>query len=76
MQFSQNDDLRVKLMGTKGTTLVETGPRETMWGIGLSAKNWKAQNRKYWRGIDKSVGFLQINFNIVSEQDKICWERY
>ena len=50
--MSQNDDLRVKLLGTKGTTLVETGPRETMWGIGLSAKNWKAQNRKYWRGID------------------------
>ncbi|CAI8009819.1 N-glycosidase R617 [Geodia barretti] len=49
-KFSQNSDLRAELLQTKGTTPVETGPRDTMWGIGLSAKSWKAQNRKYWRG--------------------------
>ena len=31
-------------MKTRGTTLVEAAPRDTVWGIGLSAKNWKAQH--------------------------------
>ena len=38
-------------MRTRGTTLVEAAPRDTIWGIGLSANNWKAQYRKHWRGI-------------------------
>ena len=50
IQFSQNDDLRVEMVKTRGTTLVEAAPRDTVWGIGLSAKNWKAQHRKHWRG--------------------------
>ena len=37
-------------MKTAGTTLVEAAPRDTVWGIGLSAKNWKAQQREHWRG--------------------------
>ena len=49
IQFSQNDDLRVEMVKTRGTTLVEAAPRDTVWGIGLSAKNWKAQHRKHWR---------------------------
>lgn len=50
LQFSQNAELKVELMKTRGTTLVEAAPRDTVWGIGLSAKNWKAQHRQYWRG--------------------------
>ena len=49
-QFSQNAELGVELMSTRGTTLVEAAPRDTVWGIGLSAKNWKAQHREHWRG--------------------------
>ena len=49
-QFSQNPDLGDELSKTRGTTLVEAAPRDTVWGIGLSAKSWKAKNRKHWRG--------------------------
>ena len=49
-QFSQNEELREELMKTRGTTLVEAAPRDTVWGIGLSAKNWKAKHREHWRG--------------------------
>ncbi|CAI8047094.1 N-glycosidase R617 [Geodia barretti] len=55
LKFSQNDDLRAELMKTRGTTLVEAAPGDTVWGIGLSATNWKAQHRQRWRG-KKSVG--------------------
>ena len=50
-QFSQNSDLKEELIKTRGTTLVEAAPRDTVWGIGLSAKNWKAQHRQHWRGV-------------------------
>jgi ribA/ribD-fused uncharacterized protein len=61
-KFSQNDDLRAELMKTRGTTLVEAAPRDTVWGIGLSATNWKAQHRQHWRG--KSGKWpLQLNNN-------------
>ena len=53
-QFSQNSDLKAKLLETRGTTLVEAAPRDTVWGIGLSAKNWKAQKREHWRGKGRS----------------------
>ena len=29
---------------------MEAAPRDRVWGIGLSAKNWKAQHRQHWRG--------------------------
>lgn len=49
-KFSQNSALREQLLATAGTTLVEASPFDTVWGIGLSAKSWKAKNRKNWRG--------------------------
>lgn len=49
-KFTQNPDLLDKLFETEGTTLVEASPRDRLYGIGLSAKNPKALNRKTWRG--------------------------
>jgi len=49
-KFSQNEELLGQLLSTKGTTLVEASPFDTIWGIGLSEKNPKAQNRNTWRG--------------------------
>ena len=49
-QFSQNAGLKQKLMQTQGTAMVEASPTDTVWGIGLSAKNWRAKQRKHWRG--------------------------
>ena len=50
LQFSQNAELKEALFATRGTTLVEAAPRDTIWGIGLGAKNPKARNRQEWRG--------------------------
>lgn len=50
LKFSQNPHLLEKLFATKGTTLVEASPRDCLWGIGLEAKNPKAQDRRNWRG--------------------------
>ena len=33
--------------------MVEAAPRDTIWGIGLGAKNPKARDRKQWRGKNK-----------------------
>ena len=45
-QFSQDTALKEALLGTEGMTMVEAAPRDTVWGIGLGAKNRKAMNRQ------------------------------
>lgn len=49
-KFTQNPNLLQKLLETEGSTLVEASPRDRLYGIGLSAKNPKALDRKTWRG--------------------------
>jgi ribA/ribD-fused uncharacterized protein len=49
-KFSQNAALQDTLFQTRGTTLVEASPYDTIWGIGLAADDPKAQRRDYWRG--------------------------
>lgn len=49
-KFKQNEHLLTELLATQGTTLVEASPYDTIWGIGLSKDNPKAQNRQTWRG--------------------------
>jgi ribA/ribD-fused uncharacterized protein len=51
-KFTQNADLLRELLATRGTTLVEASPRDTIWGIGLGAENPKASNRAQWRGLN------------------------
>lgn len=49
-QFNQNAELKTALLATAGTSMVEASPRDTIWGIGLGAKNPKATDRSKWRG--------------------------
>ncbi len=49
-KFSQHDDLKAFLLGTKNRTIVEASPRDRIWGIGMSQNNEKAQNPNLWRG--------------------------
>lgn len=49
-KFTQNSNLLKKLFDTKGTTLVEASPYDTIWGIGLTEDNPSALDRKKWRG--------------------------
>ncbi|KAH9523394.1 hypothetical protein Btru_039916 [Bulinus truncatus] len=56
-KFQQNEELRKELIKTFPKTLVEASPTDTIWGIGLSASNPKAQDKKTWRGQNK-LGYI------------------
>lgn len=49
-KFSQNLALKEALFATKGTTLVEAAPNDTIWGIGLTEDDPKAKKRETWQG--------------------------
>lgn len=50
LKFTQNEHLKAALIATRGTTLVEASPRDRIWGIGLGAKDPRAQNEAAWKG--------------------------
>lgn len=49
-KFNQHPNLKSFLLNTKKRVLVEASPRDTIWGIGLSAKNERASVPAQWRG--------------------------
>jgi ribA/ribD-fused uncharacterized protein len=49
-KFSQNKSLKDILLATKGTSLVEASPYDTIWGIGLREGDPLTLNRETWRG--------------------------
>lgn len=49
-KFSQNHDLKEKLIGTDNAILVECAVKDQIWGIGLSMKDENRFNRSKWRG--------------------------
>lgn len=49
-KFKQNPKLLKQLLDTKGTTLVEASPYDTIWGIGLSEENAKKISPSNWPG--------------------------
>lgn len=51
-KFTQNPDLRRTLLETRGTTLVEASPKDTIWGIGVAKDDPRAQNRSTWQGLN------------------------
>lgn len=76
-KFTQNPEYLSDLMATKGHTLVEASPYDTIWGIGLSMHDDRANDRATWRGknylgeiltklredlIDNSARILKFNF--------------
>lgn len=50
LKVEQHPDLRKELLLTKGKTLAEASPKDMLWGIGLSAKDPRAQDEPQWRG--------------------------
>lgn len=49
-KFTQNARLLNELFNTKGTTLVEASPYDTIWGIGLKEDDQRAHSRDTWLG--------------------------
>lgn len=49
-KFSQNEELKNKLLGTGDKIIVEASPLDRIWGIGLSEQNKDILTPKKWRG--------------------------
>jgi ribA/ribD-fused uncharacterized protein len=49
-KFTQNKILKEVLFATKGTTLVEAAPNDSIWGIGLAEADPRAKKRETWQG--------------------------
>lgn len=50
LKYTQNPELKELLLATVGTELVEASPYDRIWGIGLSAKDPRAQDPATWKG--------------------------
>src|SRR4051794_40507217 len=51
-KFTQNPDLKERLLATAGTTLVEASPKDRVWGIGLAENDRRASDRSKWLGLN------------------------
>ena len=49
-KFSQNDEMRLALIHTGQRRLAEASPHDKLWGIGLSACDYRASSPSTWRG--------------------------
>ena len=49
-KFSQNPELLEQLLATVGTLIVETNPRDRIWGIGMFEREAKQTPPEQWRG--------------------------
>ena len=49
-KFSQNEELKEKLLGTKDAILAECAVRDCIWGIGLSMTDCNRFEKDKWRG--------------------------
>ncbi len=66
----QDPGLKEILLWTRGTTLVEASPYDTIWGIGLDAMDQRAQNRDTWKGTNWLGEVLtKLREDLISEID-------
>lgn len=49
-KFAQHPELKEFLLSTEERVLAEASPMDTVWGIGMSAANPKANHPATWRG--------------------------
>ena len=50
LKFQQNENLKVFLISTYNRILVEASPNDSIWGIGMSAKDKYVTNPSEWKG--------------------------
>ena len=49
-KFKQNDELATYLLATDQTTIVETNPKDSLFGVGMSLENSEIWNKEKWKG--------------------------
>ena len=59
-KFSQNEDLKAKLLETKDVILAECAVRDKIWGIGLSITDEKRFDKDKWKGQNLLVYALML----------------
>jgi ribA/ribD-fused uncharacterized protein len=65
-KFSQNEKLKKKLKETGNSILAECAVNDTIWGIGLSMTDIRADDHKKWKG----QGLLGYSLMLV--RDALC----
>lgn len=68
-KFMQNEDLRLFLISTKDSILVEASPYDKIWGIGMSSNNENIENPLLWRGLNL-LGFALME--VRDELIRVC----
>lgn len=52
LKFSQNTDLKDKLLGTHSAELVEGSPCDRIWGVGMRFDNPLINDKSNWKGLN------------------------
>lgn len=64
-RFTQNPDLRQRLLDTGQKTIVEASPKDPIWGIGLAASDPRAHDPAQWLGTNwLGIALMQVRQNI------------
>ncbi|KAK5800848.1 hypothetical protein VI817_003060 [Penicillium citrinum] len=66
LKFSQNEELRIKLLATGNRELVEASPRDRIWGVGFGAKN-AGLRRDRWGLNLLGKALMQVRQRLVEE---------
>lgn len=67
-KFSQNDELKQFLLGTKKRVIVEASPVDSIWGGGLAVDNEKINTPVKWNGLNL-LGFALMEVRTLLENE-------
>ena len=70
-KFSQNEDLKKRLLNTGNDILAECAVQDKIWGIGLSMKDVNRLDMAKWRG-ENLLGFALIMTSSGVTTDYVC----
>ena len=62
-KFSQNEDLKEKLLGTGNDILAECAVKDRIWGIGLSMNDPDRHDMTKWKGSELSFQMIKVMLN-------------
>ena len=67
-KFTQNPILKEALIATKGSTLVEASPYDTIWGIGLDHNSSEAAEVTTWKGTNwLGICLTEVREDIIND---------